>query len=46
MNYQEIISEYILSTIFMLVKIMPANMANIAIESSENAIKITAINLL
>lgn len=40
------IGEYILSTIFMPVEIIPANMANIVIKSSENAIKNTGINLL
>ena len=37
---------YILSAIFMPVKIMPANMANTTMKSSENAIEITEINLL
>ena len=36
----------LLSTIFMPVKIMPANMANTTMKSSENAIEITEINLL
>lgn len=39
MNYKEIFSEYILSTIFMSVEIISANMANTVIKSSENAIK-------
>ena len=38
--------EFILSTIFMPVKIMPANMANTTMKSSENAIEITEIKLL
>ena len=41
-----LIYEYILSAIFMPVKIMPANMANTTMKSSENAIEITEINLL
>lgn len=38
--------EFKLSTIFMTVKIMPENMANIATKNSENAIKIIGIKLL
>lgn len=38
--------EFKLSTIFMTVKIMPENMANIATKNSENAIKIIGIKFL
>lgn len=38
--------EYVLSTIFMTVKNMPANRANIATKNSESAIKIIGIKLL
>jgi len=38
--------EFNLSTIFIPVKILTENMANTAMKSSENDIKITVINLL